>query len=185
MEAHPENVNLKQLQCAFFTDACEVPVTSDTRAAIERAGRELQKMGIVVEAVKPPIDDGERLWWEYAGADGNQLVVEALGEALKLSRERLRSFMVAGEGKSAAECGISRCYATRGACSSQSSWSDTPSSSGPRSAWTAFKHDATEVDIDGKKYPHFLAGWPVAWGDCAGNLSRRRRAVRKRSRGPA
>src|SRR6202795_2375786 len=100
-DAHPEKVDLKKVRCAIFTDACNVPVSSDTRAAIERAGRELQKMGIVVEAVKPPVDEGERLWFAYAGADGNQLVVEALGEALKLSRDRLRNFMVASESKSA------------------------------------------------------------------------------------
>src|SRR5260370_13445638 len=99
--AHPEKIDLKKIRCAIFTDACNVPVTSDIRAAIEHAGRELQKMGIVVEAVKPPVDEGERLWFAYAGGDGNQLVTKALGEALKLSRDRLRNFLVAGESKSA------------------------------------------------------------------------------------
>ena len=93
----------EEVRCAIFTGACEVPVASEIRAAIERAGRELQKMGIAVEAVKPPIDEGDRLWWEYNGADGNQILVEALGEGLKHSRERLRNFMIAGESKSAAE----------------------------------------------------------------------------------
>ena len=39
---------------------------------------------------------------------------------------------------------------------------------GPAFCVTAFKHGATEVEIDGKTYPHFMAGWPVAWGNCAG-----------------
>jgi amidase len=167
-DAHPEKIDLKKVRCAIFTDACNVPVTSDTRAAIERAGRELQKMGIVVEAVKPPIDDGERLWWEYNGADGNQMLVEALGEGLKLSRERLRSFMVAGESKSAAE--FFKIAMLRDAWRVQLAefMERYPIILGPTFCVTAFKHGATEVDIDGKKYPHFLAGWPVAWGNCAG-----------------
>jgi amidase len=167
-EAHPERVDLKKTRCAIFTDACEVPVTADTRAAIERAGRELQKMGVIVEAVKPPIDDGERLWWEYAGADGNQLAVEALGDMLKLSRERLRTFMVAGEGKSAAD--FFKISMARDAWRVQLAefMERYPIILGPTFCVTAFPHGATEVEIDGKKYPHFLAGWPVAWGNCAG-----------------
>jgi amidase len=167
-DAHPEKVDLKKIRCAIFTDACEVPVTADIRAAIERAGRELQKMGMVVEAVKPPIDDGERLWWEYNGADGNQLMAEVFGEGMKLSRARLRSFMVAGEGKSAAE--FFKIAMLRDAWRVQLAefMEQYPIILGPTFCVTAFKHGATEVDIDGKKFPHFLAGWPVAWGNCAG-----------------
>ena len=167
-EAHPEKIDLKEIRCAIFTDACNVPVSSDIRAAIERAGRELQKMGIIIEAVKPPIDEGERLWWEYAGADGNQILVEALGEGLKLSRDRLRNFMVKGEGKSATD--FFKIAMLRDAWRVQLAefMERYPIILGPTFCTTAFKHGATEVDIDGKKYPHFLAGWPVAWGNCAG-----------------
>jgi amidase len=167
-DAHPEKVDLKKVRCAIFTDACNVPVTSDTRAAIERAGRELQKMGIVVEAVKPPVDEGERLWWAYNGADGNQVVLEALGEMVKLSRERLRASMVPGEVKSAAE--FFKIAMERDAWRVQLAefMERYPIILGPTFCVTAFKHGATEVEIGGKKYPHFLAGWPVAWGNCAG-----------------
>src|SRR6266851_7253212 len=102
-EAHPEKVDLKKLRCAIFTNAGEIPVASDIRTAIERAGKELEKAGIAVEEVKPPVDDGARIWWEYAMADGNQLGIEALGDNLKLSRERLRNNMAASPSKSAAE----------------------------------------------------------------------------------
>jgi amidase len=167
-EAHPEKIDLKKVRCAIFTDACNVPVASDIRAAIERAGRELQKMGIEVEAVKPPIDQGDRLWFEYAGADGNQLVAEALGEALKLSRDRLRNFLVAGESKSAAE--FFKIAMERDAWRVQLAefMERYPIILGPAFCVTAFKHGVTEVDIDGKTFPHILAGWPVAWGNCAG-----------------
>ena len=167
-EAHPEKVDLKKVRCAIFTDACEVPVASEIRAAIERAGRELQKMGIMVEAVKPPIDDGDRLWWEYNGADGNQILVEALGEGLKHSRERLRNFMIAGESKSAAEFFKIAMQRDGWRVQLAEFMERYPIILGPAFCVTAFKHGATEVEIDRKTYPHFMAGWPVAWGNCAG-----------------
>ena len=167
-DAHPGRVDLKKVRCAIFTDACDIPVASDIRAAIERAGRELQKMGVVVEAVKPPIEDGERLWWEYNGADGNQLMAEVFGEGLKLSRERLRTFLVAGEGKSAAE--FFKISIQRDAWRVQLAefMERYPIILGPTFCTTAFTHGATEVDIDGKNFPYILASWPVAWGNCAG-----------------
>jgi amidase len=167
-DVHPEKIDLKKVRCAIFTEACDVPVSSDIRAAIERAGRELQKMGMVVEAVKPPIEDGERLWWEYQGADGNQLVIEALGEGLKLSRDRLRSFMVAGEGKSAAE--FFKIAIRRDAWRVQLAefMERYPIILAPTFCVTAFKHGAAEVEIDGKKFPYIVASWPVGWVNCAG-----------------
>lgn len=167
-QAHPEKVDLKTVRCAIFTDACEVPVASEIRAAIERAGRELQKMGIVVEAVKPPIDEGDRLWWEYNGADGNQLMAEAFGEGMKHSRERLRKFLVAGESKSAAEFFKIAIQRDGWRVQLAEFMERYPIILGPAFCVTAFKHGATEVEIDGKTYPHFMAGWPVAWGNCAG-----------------
>ena len=87
---------------------------------------------------------------------------------MKHSRERLRNFMVAGEGKSAAE--FFKIAMLRDAWRVQLAefMEQYPIILGPTFCVTAFKHGATEVDIDGKKYPHFLAGWPVAWGNCAG-----------------
>ena len=167
-DAHPEKVDLKTIRCAIFTDACNVPVRSDIRAAIERAGRELQKMGIIVEAVKPPIEDGERLWWEYQGADGNQVMAEVFGEAMKHSRPRLRNFLTTGEGKSAAE--FFKIALQRDAWRVQLAefMERYPIILGPAFCTTAFKHGATEVEINGTTYSHFLAGWPVSWGNCAG-----------------
>jgi amidase len=168
LDAHPEKVDLKKIRCAIFTEACGVPVASDIRAAIEHAGRELQKMGIVVEAAKPPIEDGERLWWEYNGADGNQLVTEALGEGLKLSRDRLRAFMAASEGKSAAE--FFRISIQRDAWRVQLAefMERYPIILAPTFCVTAFKHGASHVEIDGKTFPYIVASWPVGWVNCAG-----------------
>ncbi len=168
IEAHPEKVDLKKIRCAIFTAAGQVPIASDIRAAIERAGKELQKAGIAVDEVKPPVDDGARIWWEYAMADGNQLLIEALGDNLKHSRERLRNNMVAMPGKSAAEyfkIAIAR-----------DSWrlklaefmERYPIILGAPFCVTAFEHGALEVDIDGKKFPLFAANWPALWVNCAG-----------------
>ena len=167
-DVHPERVDVKKVRCAIFTEACQVPVAADIRAAIERAGRELQKMGIVVEAVKPPVEDGERLWWEYNGADGNQLMAEFFAEGLKHSRERLRNFMGTSPGKSAAE--FFKLAIERDAWRVQLAefMERYPIILGPTFCTTAFKHGATELEIEGKTFAHYLAGWPVAWGNCAG-----------------
>ncbi len=168
IEAHPEKVDLKKIRCAIFTAAGQVPIASDIRAAIERAGKELQKAGIAVDEVKPPVDDGARIWWEYAMADGNQLLIEALGDNLKHSRERLRNNMAATPGKSAAEyfkISIAR-----------DSWrlklaefmERYPIILGAPFCITAFRHGEVEVDIDGKKFPLFGANWPALWVNCAG-----------------
>ena len=39
LEAHPENVKLKDIACAFFTDIGSVPVAAEIRAATERAAK--------------------------------------------------------------------------------------------------------------------------------------------------
>jgi amidase len=168
LDARPEKVDLKKIKCAIYTAGCDVPVAPDIRAAIERTGKELQKLGIVVEAVKPPIEEGERIWWLYSGADGNQLVNEMLGEQLKLSRARLREFMVTGDGISAAD--FFKLSIARDIWRVQLAefMEKYPIILGPTFCVTAFKHGQTELEIEGKKFAHFLAGWPVAWGNCAG-----------------
>ena len=167
-EAHPEKVDLKKVRCAIFTNAGLVPLAADIRTAIERAGKELQKAGIAVDEVKPPVEDGARIWWEYAMADGNQLLSEALGDNIKLSRERFRNAWAVTEGKSAAEyfkISIAR-----------DSWriklaefmERYPIILGAPFCITAFRHGETEVDIDGKKFPLFGSNWPALWVNCAG-----------------
>ena len=91
-------------------------------------------MGIVVEAVKPPIDDGDRLWWEYNGADGNQLMAEAFGEGMEHSRERLRKFSGCGRVKVGGRVFQNRDPARRLPRSWRSSWSATRLFSVRRSA---------------------------------------------------
>ncbi len=167
-EAHPEQVDVRRIRCAIFTSGCDVPVAPDIRDAIERAGRALQKAGMVVEDVHPPIDDGERLWWEYSGADGNQMTFEVFGEALKQSRQRLRDVLVRGESKSAAD--FFKISFTRDVWRVRLAefMERYPIILGPTFCTTALAHDNPEVEIDGERFPYVFAGWPAAWGNCAG-----------------
>ena len=146
-------------------------VRTETRfhdPAIERAGRALQKAGIIVEDVHPPIDQGERLWWEFQGADGNQMMFEALGEAIKQSRPRLRDLIKPEESKSAVD--FLKIAFARDAWRVQLAqfMERYPVILGPVFCTSAFPHEATELEVEGKLFAHFLAGWPVAWGNCAG-----------------
>lgn len=167
-EAHPERVDLKKIRCAIFTDAGQVPVASDIRAAIERAGKELQKAGIAVDQAKPPVDDGARIWWEYAMADGNQLLNEALGDNLKLSRERLRNAWALTPGKSAAEYFKISIARDLWRVKLAEFMERYPIILGAPFCVTAFRHGEVEVDIDGKKFPLFGSNWPALWVNCAG-----------------
>jgi amidase len=90
-EARPDKVNLKKIACALFTDVGLTPVQSDIRAAVERAGKALAKIGVPVDSKVPPLKDGARIWSEYMMADGGRLTREMLAGKEHLSRERLRN----------------------------------------------------------------------------------------------
>jgi amidase len=168
-EARPERVNIRNLRCAVFTDAGAVPVAADIRAAVERAGRALEKLGVTVEAKTPPVQKAAEHWINYATADGNRLMLEALGDKVKLSRERLRNFALAEiPQKSAAdffkiaiERDIYRIELARFMEQYPIVICAPFCSSAPR-------HAELEVDIDGTRYPLFAANWPALWGNCAG-----------------
>ena len=167
-DAHPENVDVKKVRCAIFTGTNLTPVAKDIRAAIDRAGKELQKLGIPVDEVTPPVAEGATLWPEYAMADGNQLGLEALGEHLHLSRERFRKQMIPLPAKSAAEF-FKIAMARDGWRVKLAEFMEQyPIIIGPAFCVTAFKHGAFEVDIDGKNYSLYAANWPALWVNCAG-----------------
>ena len=90
--------------------------------------------------------------------------------------------MVAGEGKSAAE--FFKIAMQRDAWRVQLAefMERYPIILGPAFCVTAFKHGATEVDIDGKNISALSRGMAGGMGQLRGTAGRRR-AVRKRSRG--
>ncbi len=170
LEAHPENVNLKQVACAFFTAVeAAVPVAAEIRAAVERAARSLSKIGVPVEQKTPPIKEASRIWVDYATADGGELLRDMLAGREHLSRERLRrAFMTAQPSKSAAE--FFRTAIERDIFRIQLAqfMERYPIVIGPPFCIAAFEHGATEVDIDGNSFNLFAANWPALWVNCAG-----------------
>jgi amidase len=168
-EAHPERVDVKKIRVGFFTAAGEVPVASAIREATVRAARALEKAGVTVEEVKPPVEDAPRLWFEYAMADGGALLAGVLGDKIHLSRERLRNMLAgAGPGKTAAEYFITSIARDTWRIKLAEFMERYPILILPPFCVSAFPHGATQVDIDGTTFPLFAANWPALIGNCAG-----------------
>jgi amidase len=168
-EARPETVDIKKLHCVLFTDGGGASVRAEIRAAVERAGMALQKVGVAVDATIPPIERAAELWWSYATADGGQPLNEAMGDRIELSRERLRRFLFQPQpSKSAAELfgiAIQRDIYRIELAKFMERY---PIIICAPVCVTAFEHGVIEVDIDGRKYPLFEANWPALWVNCAG-----------------
>jgi Asp-tRNA(Asn)/Glu-tRNA(Gln) amidotransferase A subunit family amidase len=149
-----------------FSAACDLPVDADIRAAVERAAKALQKIGVPVDEVKPPIDDGPAIWWEYAMADGSKLLIELFGNVETL-RDRMKQMLATPPGeKSAAE--FFRIAFRRDAWRAELAefMEKYPIIIGPPFCSSAFKHGALEVDIDGTSQSLYRANWPVLWANC-------------------
>lgn len=168
-EAKPETLDIKKLRCAMFVDGGGVPVSSEIRAALEKAAMVLQKVGIEVEAATPPIERAAELWWLYATADGGQPLNQAMGDKINLSRPRLRQFLFQPQpSKSAAEffgIAIQRDIFRAELAKFMEGY---PIIICAPFCVTAFEHGALEVEIDGSKCPLFEANWPALWVNCAG-----------------
>ena len=169
LEAHPERVNLKQTACAVFTDIGSIPVAAEIRAAVERAGKALIKIGVPVEAEVPPIKEAARIWAQYAMADGGELLREMIAGREHLSRERLqRAFMTPAPSRSAADFFRTAIERDNYRVGLQHFMERFPIVIGPAFCITAFEHGAMAVDIDGKTFGLFEANWPALWVNCAG-----------------
>lgn len=168
-EARPETVEVKKIRCAIFTDGGGAPVRAEIRAAVDRAGKALQKSGVPVESAVPPIQRAAELWWGFATADGGQALNEAMGDRVQHSRERLRRFLFQPQpSKSAAEFFDLAIQRDMFRIELARFMERYPIIIGAPFCITAFEHGANEVDIDGKKYPLFEANWPALWVNCAG-----------------
>jgi amidase len=170
LEAHPENVNLKSLTCAYFTEIeAAAPVALEIRAAAERAAKALGSIGIPVEHKTPPIKEAARIWMDYAMADGGELLRAALAGKEHLSRERLRrSFLAPMPSKSAAQFFRTSIERDTFRIHLAQFMERYPIIISAPFCVTAFEHGADNVDIDGKSFPLFSANWPALWVNCAG-----------------
>lgn len=169
-EACPEKVELKRLRCAFFTAAPLAPVAAEIKAATERAARALQKIGAVVDEKAPPsIGNAPQIWVDYFSADGNKLLIDALGEKVKLSRERLvRLALAQMPVKSAAEFFAISIERDKFRAELASFMERYPVIICPPFCVTAFPHGALELVMGGQSYPVYAAGWPSTWVNLAG-----------------
>jgi amidase len=169
-EARPDGVDVKKLKCATFADVPGLaPVAKDIRAAVDRAARALEKMGVLVESKTPPVERGADLWQRYAMADGNTLMHEALGDKLKLSRERLtKALFTPAPSKSAAEFFLIAIERDIYRIELAKFMEHHPIVICAPFCVPAFPHGAYDVDIDGSSHSLYSANWPAVWVNCAG-----------------
>lgn len=168
-EARPETVDITKIRCALFIDGGGVPISTEIGAAVENAGKALQRVGIEVEQATPPIQRGAELWLLYATADGGQALNEAMADKISLSRPRLRKFLFEPQpSKSAAELFAIAIQRDMFRIELARFMERYPIIICAPFCVTAFEHGALEVDIDGSKCPLFEANWPAPWVNCAG-----------------
>ncbi len=167
-EANPEAVDLKRLRCAVFTSGGPMPVAAEIKAATELAARALQKIGVGVDEKTPPVENAAVVWMEYLTADGNKGIIQALGENIKLSRERLRNQMLAPMPDLAAseffKISIARDVYRAQLAGFMERY---PIVICPVFCTTAFPHGAVESQMEGRSYSIYQAGWPCTWVNLA------------------
>jgi Asp-tRNA(Asn)/Glu-tRNA(Gln) amidotransferase A subunit family amidase len=126
-------------------------------------------MGVLVESKTPPVERGADLWQRYAMADGNTLMHEALGDKLKLSRERLtKALFTPAPSKSAAEFFLIAIERDIYRIELAKFMEHHPIVICAPFCVPAFPHGAYDVDIDGSSHSLYSANWPAVWVNCAG-----------------
>ena len=169
-EARPDQVEVRRLKCATFTDVSGLaPVAKDIRGAVDRAACVLEKMGVLVESKTPPVERGADLWQRYAMADGNVLMHGALGDKVKLSRERLtKALLTPAPSKTAAEFFMIAMERDLYRIELAKFMEHHPILVCAPFCVSAFPHGAYDVDIDGSTHSLYSANWPAIWVNCAG-----------------
>jgi len=168
-EARSEMIDVKKVRCALFTDGGGVPVRAEIRAAVERAGKALERLGVAVDAANPPIERAAELWLSFATADGGQPLSQAMGDRIELSRERVRRLLFQPRpSKSAAEFFWIAIQRDMYRIELAKFMERYPIIICAPFCVTAFEHGALQVDIDGEQHSLFAANWPAVWVNCAG-----------------
>src|SRR6266851_124903 len=168
--ARPEEVDIKRLSCAVFTDIKSlVPVSTDIKSRVEKAGQVLERLGLRVESSTPPIQRAHEIWWDYALADGGELARQAIGDNASLSRERLQRLVLAKTPhKSAAEFFTIAIERDKFRVELAQFMERYPIIISAPFCCTAFAQGATKVQCDGKEFDLYKANWPALWVNCAG-----------------
>jgi Asp-tRNA(Asn)/Glu-tRNA(Gln) amidotransferase A subunit family amidase len=168
-DVHPETVDVRRVRCAIFTDVDGLPLRAEIRSAVERAAAALEQTGVPVEAAAPPIARAYEVWWAYHTADGNKLLLDALGDGIHLLRERLRSGMCQPfPQRSAAEFFSISVERDTFRVELARFMERYPIIIGPVVGITAFPHGALTVDVDGQEVGLYETVLPVSWVNSAG-----------------
>jgi amidase len=171
-DAYPENVGLKGLRCGLFTDpGGEPPADPEIRNAAIRAGHLLQKRGMIVEEVTPPIAEFAAENRRYYGADGRRLNLEWYGADIQYCRPRLLKFMVAALAGETTAADFLKASMRRDELRSNLArfMQRYPIILTIPCCITAFRHDdGDEIEIGGKKWNRLAAIWPTTWPSFAG-----------------
>ena len=79
--------DLKRVPIAYFEDDGLVPVTAETRLAVQNAADSLRKRGFRVEAYRPQaLEEARKLWWKFFVRGGAMLLDPlAAGQPSKMS----------------------------------------------------------------------------------------------------
>ena len=72
---HESLDDLKRVPIAFFEDDGLIPVTPETRQAVQDAVRSLEKQGFTVRSFRPKgLEEARRLWWKFFVRGGAMLL---------------------------------------------------------------------------------------------------------------
>jgi amidase len=168
-EARPETVDIRKVHCALFTDGGGVPVRAEIRAAVERAGMTLQKVGMAIDTATPPIERASELWWSYAMADSGRPLIEGILSPMAAVTRAAAPVRVPASARQVCGGVLRRRDPTRIYRIELAKFMERyPIIICAPFRVTAFEHGALEVDIDGRKYQLFEANWPALWVNCAG-----------------
>jgi Asp-tRNA(Asn)/Glu-tRNA(Gln) amidotransferase A subunit family amidase len=168
-DVHPDSVDVRHVRCAVFARVGDLPLRAEIGDAVERAAAALRQTGVPVDVATPPIGRAGELWLAYHSADGEKLLIDALGDGIDLLRERLRSYLrYPPPQKTAAEFFTLSIERDTYRVKLAEFMERYRIIVGPAFGVTAFPHGALSVDVDGETYDVRKAGWPARWVNCAG-----------------
>jgi amidase len=171
--AESEHVQLRGLRCGLFSEFGNFPVEPDISAAVVRAGRALEKRGVVVEEQSPPIKESLEIFNHYRMADGSKALLEWLGDKIHQSRPQVLERISRPEWeKSTSELYRIIIARDRYRAALASFMETFPIIIAVPFRTSAMRHHEPPVRIGGVDYDVFNAAlptnWPNIWVSCAG-----------------
>lgn len=171
-DAHPEQVRLRDLRCAFFTALSSHPrAEPDIEQAAVRAARLLEARGIAVDEITPPIGEAAEANRRYYGADGRRLNLEWYGADIEYCRPKLLKLMVGSLATESMAVDFFRASMRRDElrCELAKFMQRYPIILTVPCCIPAYRHDAgEEVELGGTRWNRMAAIWPTTWASYYG-----------------